>query len=111
MRKFLFLGVLLLLTACTEGNYQTAPDNADVYIVDSATVDGSFIVFSLRDVDENFVVPVVQCDGTYYEPGTIILVNDEYYVKRVESIPQSEILWGLGLMAVLLTTVVFLRKK
>lgn len=105
MKNVLFFGALLLLTACT-GKYQMAPENADVYIVDSAVVthSGQFIEFNLRDVDDIFVVPVTNClDGVDYEKGTIILVNEDYEVSKVPNV-SDVLVCGLFVLFVILIT-------
>ena len=113
MKKVLLLGALLLLTACT-GKYQMAPENADVYIVDSAVVTpgGEFIEFDLRDVDDIFVIPVGKClDGVDYEKGTIILVNEDYEVTKVSNVSERAAVIGLFAVFIALIAVMFYFKN
>lgn len=106
-------GVLLLLTACdTSKKYETVPDDANVYIVDSAVVYSSYVLFHLRDVEDEFATPITKClDGIDYPRGTIIVINDDAYVQKISKVNQQELLHNVLLVALLAIALMLIAQR
>ena len=83
MKKLLILlfGVILL-SACN--NAQKVSDDENVYVVDSAYVDGKQATFFFRDVEEPFEIPLVKCEDVPLVKGTVVLIDDDLNVTTME---------------------------
>lgn len=113
MRNLFLFGALLLLMACTSGKFETAPDDANVYIVDSAVVSNSYVVFQLRDVEDLYVAPITKClDGIEYPRGTVVIINEDAYVSKINKMVSTESLMLVTAVGVIgLIAVYLIRRK
>ena len=107
MKKLLVLGVLFFtLTSCED---ISVPNDSNIYVVESAELKENQMVFSLRDVDDDLIVPLDNCvDGYTYEKGEPILVNNDLIVTKIDSnqhrLVDSLLLVFLSVVATLLIT-------